>query len=156
MDGLKQWALCMIIASAAGAFVMIVSPRGSMDKTVRAVTGIFVVASMCTPLVNAFESDDGISVPAYFDFEEDDIAVNNGDYVIDAFANEVKSVITAALSKLDAKPEEIYMDMYIDGENCIIIQEITVTVNEEVLRTYKDLSLALGDILGFPVTVNAG
>ena len=47
LEVLRQWALSLIIASAAGTFAMVLSPRGSMDKTVRVVVGIFVVRGAC-------------------------------------------------------------------------------------------------------------
>ena len=50
MDAVRQWAICLIAAAAAGTFAAAVIPGGSMEKTVKAVAGIFVVVAVCSPL----------------------------------------------------------------------------------------------------------
>lgn len=155
MDALKQWALCLIVSAAAGTFVMAVSPRGATDKTVRAVIGIFVVAAICSPLKDLSEND--LSVNAFADYaaEKHDEAELNG-YMLDSFGRKVKKSVLSVAAKHGIKINDIYIDAYIDANNCIIIHEITVAPvqgnNEEL---YDDFSAELCAMFGIAVTVNA-
>ena len=62
-DAFKQWAVSLIICALGGALISLLSPRGSMEKTLRAVIGIFVVSAICTPLLKLKKSD--VFLPAF-------------------------------------------------------------------------------------------
>ncbi len=154
MDELRQWALYLIIGAAAGTFVMAVSPRGSMDKTVRAVVGIFVVAAICSPLAELFKADFAADAFAVF---EDDLQSEEDmrDYLLEAYRAELEKQIVSAARERGTEIEEIFISAHIDADNCIIIQDITVTVSPECLEQGGELSRFLSERLGVNVTVNA-
>lgn len=154
MDELSQWALCLIIGAAAGTFVMAVSPRGSMDKTVRAVVGMFVVAAICSPLAELLKADFAADAFAVFENEmqnEDDMR----DYLLEAYRTELEKRIVTAARERGTEIEEIFISAYIDADDCIIIQEITVAVASEHSAQSGELSRFLSERLGVNVTVNA-
>lgn len=154
MDALKQWALCLIIGAAAGTFVMAVSPRGSMDKTVRAVVGIFVVAAICSPLANLLKDD--LSTEAFADYETDIQSEDMNDYVLEAFCNEVQKRVLSEADEWGIGIKEIFTDAEIDADNCIIIHKITVTAEEKNGQEIRNFSACLSEELGVAVAVNAG
>lgn len=154
MDTFRQWMLCIIIAAAAGTFACAVSPKGSTDKTVRTVVGIFVVASICAPLSQIdFEK---ISVPA---FEESYILENGDDmlngYMLPACESAVKSAVSQTAAEYGFDIVSIVFDAYTDDNDCIIIQNIQVDIQCQNTEAISDFSRILAEKLGVPVTVNA-
>lgn len=154
MDALRQWALCLIIGAAAGTFVMAVSPRGAMDKTVRAVVGIFVVAAICSPLAGLLKTD--FTADAFAEYEyalqnEEDMY----DYMLEAYRTEVEKRILSAADEMGTEIREIFISADIDANNCIIIQEITVTLASDYSDRTADFSRFLSEKTGVNVSVNA-
>lgn len=154
MDALRQWALCLIIGATAGTFVMAISPRGSMDKTVRAVVGIFVVAAICSPLAGLPKTD--FTADAFADYEftqqsEEEMY----EYMLEAYRREVENRILSAADEQGNEISEIFISADIDADNCIIIQDITVTLASEHSADTAEFSAYLSQRLGVSVTVNA-
>lgn len=151
MDGLRQWALCLIISAAAVAFVTIITPRGSTDKTVRAVAGIFVVSAIFTPLADM--SLDFSAVNA----TEDAVVQSNdlSDSVLDACRNAAEDAILSAAKEQKITVENIYTEAYIDTDNCIIIQSVTVDISADSAGKADELEAVFSNLLGVPVKVNA-
>ena len=102
MDALRQWALCLIIAAVACTFVMALSPRGAMDKTIRAVAGIFVVAAICSPLADVFES--GLAADAFSLFEYSDSGDEEmKEFILDSYRSEVEKRILEVANEKNVK-----------------------------------------------------
>ena len=156
MNELRQWVLCLIIAAVAGTFVMVISPRGSMDKTVRAVVGIFVVAAICAPVAQL--KDKQISVEALADFEFSQAPAADKelkDYMLSSLKNAVDSQVRKASEEIGITTEKIFAEMKYNAENCIIIHSITVEIPEKFAKKSSELSEILEERLGVPVAVNA-
>lgn len=151
MNELKQWALCLIIGGLAGTFAMTVVPNGAASKTLRTVTGIFVVLVVCTPMVNLKNGDSFL--PAFNEqsyISDSDEEENLKEYVISACRDSVKKEIEKAAQSLGASVSSAAIDMYIDDEYCIIIQEISI---ETDFAQSEELSSVLGEKLGVPVRI---
>ncbi len=155
MDALRQWSLSLIVAAAAGTFVMVISPRGSMDKTVRAVVGIFVVAAICSPLAGFADSDFSFKAMSGFDFDEHDSAESLQEYAVSACRDAAEIQILATADNLGIKVNEICIDADINTDGCIIIHSIAVTIEAEYYEKQSDFSALIEDELGVPVTVYA-
>lgn len=146
----------MIAAAVAGTFAMIVSPRGSMDKTIRAVVGIFVVAAIFSPLTELKKDGNGFFEKEAFAFEEENKADEKlGDYLLTACKNAVNSEIEKAADELNIPDFQSEIDAYVDDENCIIIQNITIYIPAEHIDKAEKLSDRASERIGAPVTVNA-
>lgn len=153
MDSFKQWALCLVIGAAAGTLVMALSPRGSTDKTVRAVVGIFIVAVIGTPFADMFRSSYAAEV-----FAEYDYADSGGDmreFMLDSFCDSVKKELKKTSVELGIPFDEILTEADIDENNCIIIHKITVKIGSEFSDKSAELSAALSENTGVDVTVIA-
>ena len=156
MNDLRQWVLCLIIAAVAGTFVMIISPRGSMDKTVRAVVGIFVVAVICAPLAELADNQLSVEAIADFDFPElSDSDEELRESMILSLKNAVNEQVETAADEMNVKTEKIYAEMDFNSENCIIIHNITVEISEDYSEKALQFSKILEERLGVPITVNA-
>ncbi len=146
----------MIAAAVAGTFAMIVSPRGSMDKTIRAVVGIFVVAAIFSPLTELKKDGNGFFEKEAFAFEEENEADEKlGDYLLTACKNAVNKEIEKAADELNIPFYQSEIDAYVDDENCIIIQNITIYIPAEHIDKAVKLSDRASERIGAPVTVNA-
>ncbi len=154
MEVLRQWALSLIIASAAGTFAMVLSPRGSMDKTVRAVVGIFVVSVVCSPLAEI--KDIGFSAQAFAEYElETENVQALREQLVSACRNAVEMQVKNAAQELEIEVESIEAEMNIDAENCIIIHKILVNTAAENGGKARAFSEILQEKLGVPVQVNS-
>ncbi|MGN0573049.1 MAG: stage III sporulation protein AF [Acutalibacteraceae bacterium] len=156
MDALKSWAVSLIAAAAAGTFAMIVSPRGSMDKTIRAVVGIFVVAAIFSPLTELKKDGKNFFEKKAFAFEEENEADENlNEYMLSACKNAVNSEIEKAADELNIPAFQSEINAYVDEENCIIIHNITINIPAEHIDKAEKLSGRVSERIGAPVTVNA-
>lgn len=154
MDAFRQWTLCVIFAAAAGTFACAVSPRGSSDKTVRAVVGIFVVCAICAPLSELdFEE---IMLPAFagsYNDKSDDI--NMDEYILSACKSAVESEIMLSATEYGIAVESIFVNAEIDKEKCIIIHNIQINIQNNISEYLSDFSKTVEEKLGVPVTLNA-
>lgn len=151
MDGLRQWALCLIISAAAVAFVTIITPRGSTDKTVRAVAGIFVVSAIFTPLADISLDFTAANAAEYADAQNGDLS----DSVLDACRSAAEEAILSVADERGVTVEKIFTDAYIDADSCIIIQSVTVAVSTDNAGKTDELEAVFSNLLGVPVEVNA-
>ncbi len=150
MDALRQWAICLIVAAFAGAFVTVISPRGSMDKTVRAVAGVFVVAALCSPLAEIKNFD--------FSFAEDEISYDEEsflpkaeDKLAEIYADAVAQRVKELTAETGTQTESVDAEVSVDENGCIIIHKISVGISEH--GSAAELEKKLSEKLGVPVTV---
>ncbi len=157
MDFLKEWALCLIAAAAAGTLATVIVPRGSMDKTVRAVVGIFVVTVICSPLAGLKESDFTIDVFA----DSDSVSFDNtyteelNSQIINICRETVEKQIKETAAEQNVAVASIEADISVDAENCIIIHKIKVGIDKNEFLSTDLLSEKFSEKLGVPVDVNA-
>ena len=157
MDFIKEWALCLIFAAAAGTLATVIIPRGSTDKTARAVIGIFVVAVICSPLSEISKSD--LSVEAFADSEEggfdNSYAEDMREQMADVFKTTLDSQIRKVASELGIAVTSVKADISVDAEYCINIHKIVVTASNSELSDEAYLSELFGEKLGVPVEIIA-
>lgn len=154
MNELKQWALCLIIGGLAGTFAVIAAPNGAASKTIRTVTGIFIVLVVCSPLSKLGKGEN--ILPAFNEYSngsESDKEENIKEYMISVCRESVKNEIENAARSLGASVKSAEVDMYINDEYCIIIQEVAV---ETDYAQTGELSSVLNEKLGVPVRIISG
>lgn len=152
MEALKQWAICLIISGMAGTLISLLSPRGTMEKTLRAVIGVFIVAAVCSPLVKLKNADDILPV---FAFENTDSADADklAEQMLEACRNTVGETVRAAAAETGIEDYSVETDAYIDEDYCIIIQRIRIIIPSENADLQNGFSAVLQEQLGVPVTV---
>lgn len=157
MEFVKNWALCLIAAAAAGTLATVIVPRGSMDKTVRAVVGIFVVAVICAPFAEIRESD--LSVEAFADSYETDFSNSYTEEmqerITDIFKETVDAQIKETASELNTDVISVNADISVDKDLCINIHKIDVVVNKNQFSDTAYLSEKISERLGVPTDVTA-
>ena len=154
MDFLRQWAISLIICGIGATLISLLSPRGTMEKTLRAVIGIFVVSAVCLPLAKLKNADE--ILPAFV-FENDaNYSRNLEDQMLDACKDTVGKVIEETAKEMKITEYDVDADMQINENYCIIIQHIHVKVyacNSVVSAEFEGL---LQNKLGVPVSVECG
>lgn len=155
MAVLKSWALCVIISALAGTVISLLMPKGSMEKTMRAVVGVFMVSSVCLPLVRLNVTEEIEAVFSASDFGEN-YAENMGDYVVSEYENTIKEAVESAALESGVSDYEIVADVSSDKNGCIIIHEITVKTEDENVESIAALERLLKEKFGFPVSVRKG
>lgn len=156
MDFIKNTVLCLIAAAAVGTVAMVLVPRGAMDKTLRAVIGIFVVAVVCSPLSEL--QNGNLTVNAFADFEESNFNKSYSEYMNSALINTFRTALDYSLNEIAAELKieiaSVDTDISVDDEQCIIIHEITITVTGSELYNMEELSRIISEKLGLPVDVS--
>lgn len=155
MDAFRQWALCIIISAAAGTFACAVLPRGSAEKTVRTVAGIFVVAAICAPLSQLdFEE---FSLPAFarsYDTEADPEELD--DYILSVCKSAADREISAAAKAHGITVEAVFIDAYVDENSCIIMQNIQIDIRSGDIKSASDFSEDVEKRIGVSVNIRNG
>ncbi len=155
MDAFRQWTLCLIIAAAAGTFVCAVSPRGNAEKAVRTVAGIFVVATVCTPLAQLGNSDFGI--PAFADFDVvSDCGESLKEQVLDSCKDTVEKQLVEIAGKCLITVCNVKINAYLDEYSSIIIQDIQLEINSENPESVLNFQTEAEDVLGVPIIIRNG
>ncbi len=155
MDEFRQWALCLIIAAAAGAFVCAVSPRGTSDKAVRTVAGIFVVAAVCTPLTKLEKND--FDMPVFADSAGvSDCGESLKKQLLDSCKDAVGNRIEEIARKYSLTVCDVEINAYPDEHNSIIIQDIQLEIDSEIPENISHFKSEAEEVLGVPVIIRNG
>lgn len=150
MEGLKQWLISLIFSAAAGALITVISPKGSNDKTLKTVVGIFIISSIFLPLTRMNISE--FSLPAFANGLE--IESENGeDFVIEMIEEELHKTISETAEEFNCEISGIEIDAGYDEDNCIIIQKITVYYTSGETENIQMAAAETEKRLGVPVRV---
>lgn len=157
MDFLKNAALCLIAVATAGTLASVIVPRGSLNKTMRAVTGIFVVAVICSPIAEVLKTGSVQDVFAYnFEASSDmSYAEDMQKQLIEVFESTVNSSVEEIASQLNADVVSVNAELFFDDENCINIHKITVTVRNCQQYEAEYLSEKISENLGVSAEIIA-
>lgn len=151
-DALRQWAVSLIICALGGTVISLLSPRGSMEKTLRAVIGIFVVSALCTPLMKLKKAN--TLLPAFVAYTEPEIQMQNlNGQMVSACKETIGKVVDEVLGAVGIDDYSVESNVDIDKEYRIIIQNIQVAVSSENNVSVGKIQAELCERLGVPVVV---
>lgn len=151
MDELRQWSISLIIAAVAGTVITVISPRGSADKIMRTVTGIFVVASVAVPLMQVDISD--VSAQSFFEYSDSDVGYSYEleQQLVDACKTALENQIIMAASQVGADVKSVESELSVDENGCIIIHKIVIKIANTTAK--DELENLLEQETGIRVTV---
>ncbi len=157
MDFLKNTALGLIAAAAAGTLATVIVPRGSMDKTLRAVVGIFVVAVICSPFAQISETEliDGAFVKSDEILSDDSYTAEMQEKMIGFFNSEIDSNVKEIASELNINVVSVNSEITVDENHCINIHKIVVNISDCETSAKESLSVKISENLGVPAEVIA-
>lgn len=150
MEFLKNPVLCLIAAAAAGTLATVIVPRGSMDKTLRAVVGIFVVAVICSPIAEISEvmKTEDVFAESTESLSDESYAEDMQEQMLDIFTSEVDSSVREIASELNINVVSVNTEMSVDENYCINIHKIAVTVSGCETSEKEYLSVKISENLG--------
>ena len=153
MDFVKQWALTLIATAAFSTLVVFLTPSGNAEKTIKAVVGIFVIVSVCSPLADAvFEPENLFS----FSFEQADAEF--GESVADSYSElleeSLHSQIDSVAQEFGVTLNSVEAEISADESGCIIIHNITVNAGGNDGSGAERFKEYLEKLLGLPVEVS--
>lgn len=157
MEYIKDVALCLIFAAAAGTLVTVIVPRGSMDKTVRAVVGIFVVAVICSPLTELDKAETILDAFEVYDEEtvENLYTEDMSEYITETLKENITLRIKEIVSEFGADAVSVNTEMSVDENDCINIHKIEVKIKNGNFIDKTRLSETISRNLGVPADVIA-
>lgn len=120
MDTVRQWVLTVAISAAAGAVVLMLSPGGSVNKSVRTAVSLFLMTAMVLPFVRNFSFDIPNIIPDA-STEQPDISASVEEQMKAALKTEIGKI----LDKNGIKYREINIDMNI-SDNTVTVRKIEI------------------------------
>lgn len=115
METVKQWALTVAVAAVVGAIVNMLSPKGSLGKSVRTAVSLFMLIAMLSPFVREVDFSDFLSLSSA-QYSENDIS--------ETVKEEMKASVEARIHKILSACGINSADVSID----ITVDKGTVTV----------------------------
>lgn len=146
MEFIKNWALGLVVASIAGAVVLILTPTSTIEKQVKTAVSLFLLVAFVQPFFG------GIDLKSIFDIE--DIVVNNEESVdlnktlLEQMKLELKGRIEEIIDSIGIKAEKINIDIIINENNEMQIKEVTIGVDKSHLGYKKQIEEQIKEKLG--------
>lgn len=151
MDMLKQWLISLIFAALAGTLISVVSPKGSTEKTLKTVVGIFIIAAICSPLTEIEAADFSLPVFANNSLVQSEEDMN--DYITQALEAEVCTRLSECAEKLNIEIDDVVIKVERDDDGCIIIHDVLIKIRNFEYQSAQKAAEALSEELGMPVTL---
>lgn len=151
MDMLRQWLISLVFAAMAGTLISVVSPKGSGEKALKTVIGIFIIAAICSPLTELESSD--FSLPVFAQNDSAYIDEDMNDYLAHALEKEVGSRLSDCAEQLNIEIEDVVIKAETDDNGCIIIHEVLIKIQNYEYESAQKAVGVLSEELGMPVTL---
>lgn len=151
MDMLRQWLISLVFAALAGTLISVISPKGSTEKTLKTVVGIFIIAAICSPL-SELESAD-FSLPVFAQNNSVQIEEDMSDYFAQALEKEVGGRLSECAESLNIEIDDVVIKAETDENSCIIIHEVLIIIQNYEYESAQKAAEALSEELGMPVTL---
>ena len=117
METVNQWALTVAVAAVVGAIINMLSPKGSLGKSVRTAVSLFMLIAMLSPFVSEIDFSDFLSFSA---------AQYNGNDISETVKDEMKASVETEIRRILSDCGINSADVSID----ITVDKGTVTVGE--------------------------
>ncbi len=152
MEAVRQWAICLLASAIAGAFACIVMPNGSVEKTVKAVSGIFVIAAVCSPLADLDTSEfaQAITQAAAVEYSIQTQTLKEG--TLDMYDTAIREAIIGVAETCDVCVREITTKLDI-SDNCIIIHNVTADLEDGENDKTEKFRAEVREKLGFSIEI---
>lgn len=146
-ETLKQWALTVAVSAAAGAVILMLTPDGALNKSVRTAVSLFMVIAMLSPFIKGIDFDD--FTLNYETAEETDLT----ETVKEQMKTVTENKIIEILSEYGIKAEGINIDISTNGET-LTVEKITVfmTDSTNINNVKEKIKSELGVEVDFEVS----
>ena len=139
METVKQWALTVAISAAAAAVILMLTPDGALNKSVRTAVSLFLMIAMLSPFLKGVDFND-------FRIDIEDSSQTD---LTDAVEEQMKTAVSEKISEIlldcGIKSEGINIDISVDGETMRVEKiEITARQGGDIERAEKRIRDEIG------------
>ena len=142
MDTVRQWALTVAVSAAAGGIVYMLSPKGSLGRSVRTAVSLFMLIAMLSPFVGQIDFSSFPALPS-----EQTETADLTDAVTDEMKTAVEAEIRQILRQNGIKAETVSINISIDGDNTMTVDKIEITADgasENIRNAEKMIKSEIG------------
>lgn len=156
MDAIKGWAISICMAALAGTVVHFLSPSGNTQRIFKVVLSVFFITVLVYPLglLNGV-ADDIVDSYTYPDTYLDN-AEEIGEIVLEQSINQIKIYVEETARKIGIEECEISVKTDIDDNECIVITNIDVVIDQAYSSKSQQLSATLKASVDCQVNVYVG
>ncbi len=123
-----------------------------MEKTLRAVIGIFVVSAICTPLLKLKKADDFLPAFVAEAVTETDTS-DLESQMKNACRNTIGKAVDDIMNSVSIENYEVEADVDMDENYCIIMQEIRINIHSANNGSVAEIEAMAKERLGVPVKI---
>ena len=123
---LKEWLICITLCCIGCSLVYVLAPRGAMEKTMKTVISLFIIAAMFSPLTQLTK---GTLIKRSAEEITYEYAEQVNSALLSASQEAVRLTVYECLPELDNGVSVIDVSTGIDGENTVCVESVTVRLN---------------------------
>lgn len=146
MDTVRQWALTVCVCAVVGAIVCMLSPKGTMGKSVKVSVSLFMLIALLSPFTKGID---------FSDFVVEPLPENNSSDISETITEEMtialETKITEILARYGIKAESIDIDISIDSENNMTVERLKIFVSDTDSEALENARRAVKDEIGADV-----
>ena len=136
MQAVKEWAVGMCAAAIAGAVVKVLTPSGSLEKSVKTVVAVFLLCAMILPFCGSKTASQRYISTNFDETELTEQALNNE--ISRQTAQYLKNSIEKILDKNGISYGDVVIDMELKDET-VSIGKITVINPDTDAQTVRTI-----------------
>ncbi len=133
MEAVRTWAFSLCAAAAVGALAELLAPNGGTKRMLKLCVSAFFLCCLFSPalrlLTSAPGAADALLPENALEYSAEDAEEMFERQVVSAFAENIERLAADALKESGISAQEISVRVNIDGDNCISISEIEVTLD---------------------------
>lgn len=143
MENMSRWATVICIAAVVCVLFELLSPKGSLEKVMRFVLGLFMLCAIIIPLTQgAFNIHFNFSPQESFE-EKSNFEKRTEEQIMELGKDSVSSLTSDCLNKMNVEAKKIEISMDTEQDNSISIVMVTVTIDQKD----KDQKIKIRDTL---------
>lgn len=150
MDFIKTWALRIVVSSVMVSFVLIMSPGGALEKSVKTAISLFMLFTIIYPFL------DVSSVAENFDFSDEIVqpeAVDGGKLIIEEFEKKISEKVEKLLTEEGINVKVVDVNVILTDKNEIAVENVNVVAAYSSEWSAEEIKLLINDNCGLNAEV---
>lgn len=150
MDSIKQWALGITVSAVIGGIVLVLTPRGSTEKSVRTAVALVLLCAMLTPFMSGV------------DFTEIFSGIEKSDKIDTAHIESqitqqteaaVKEKITEILKENGILSARVNIDISMSDNRELMIEKAEISADRKYSDSFSSAQEEIKNQLGIAVEI---
>ena len=150
MDSIKQWALGITVSAVIGGIVLVLTPRGSTEKSVRTAVALVLLCAMLTPFmsgVNFTEIFSGIEKSDKIDTAHIESQITH------QTETAVKEKITEILKENGILSAQVNIDISMSDNRELMIEKAEISADRKYSDSFSSAQEEIKNQLGIAVEI---